>query len=322
MTLFTFPFNALGWPALALPCGGRDGFSIAPGRRPAGRRLVLAAGRRSKRRSRPERPLPKRRRYETAPPRPRPRRLRSLVGAVSRLAPSAPPRPQGCTRSSRPGRGAAPITPTRRCRRSPGTRVRRGAATSSSSRRRRVHRRHDPLTTTTYHDARRSIQLQVPWMTGIPYALWARVRAIRNGTGCRRGASRSASTRSGRTCPKRAAPTGLIHWTPVEGATGTRCSTSASRVATTLHFTTLTNVADEREWWSFHEACGDGVWRVRAFARRHGRRCRTGSPSPSTARTRRSTRRRLRQRRSGRRCCRARLPRRQTRQRRRRARIS
>ena len=32
-----------------------------------------------------------------------------------------------------------------------------------------------------------------------------------------------------------------------------------------VHFSTITNVADEREWWSFHEGMAASVkWRVRA----------------------------------------------------------
>jgi aspartyl-tRNA(Asn)/glutamyl-tRNA(Gln) amidotransferase subunit A len=48
MIRFTFPFNALGWPALALPCGpAEDGLpaSVQIAGRPGADALVLAAGR-------------------------------------------------------------------------------------------------------------------------------------------------------------------------------------------------------------------------------------------------------------------------------------
>jgi Asp-tRNA(Asn)/Glu-tRNA(Gln) amidotransferase A subunit family amidase len=48
MIRFTYPFNALGWPALALPCGdAEDGLpaSVQLVGRPGDDGLVLAAGR-------------------------------------------------------------------------------------------------------------------------------------------------------------------------------------------------------------------------------------------------------------------------------------
>jgi Asp-tRNA(Asn)/Glu-tRNA(Gln) amidotransferase A subunit family amidase len=48
MIRFTYPFNALGWPALALPCGSaEEGLpaSVQIVGRPGDDALVLAAGR-------------------------------------------------------------------------------------------------------------------------------------------------------------------------------------------------------------------------------------------------------------------------------------
>jgi hypothetical protein len=136
-----------------------------------------------------------------------------------------------------------------------------------------------------------SLQIQLPWMTGPAnsYALWARVRATvgtrdtewsrpfgfntasdgfhasTNGltdnlppTGCQISKARW----NGSPCQMRDSPTGLIRWTPIAGAT-------AYEVWYTdigIKFRTLTNVADEREFWTLHpSAAGTIRWRVRAI---------------------------------------------------------
>ena len=61
-TLFTFPFNALGWPALALPAGPAENGLPASIQVVGGRETTLwcsRQGSRSKPLSRPERSLPK-----------------------------------------------------------------------------------------------------------------------------------------------------------------------------------------------------------------------------------------------------------------------
>jgi hypothetical protein len=136
-----------------------------------------------------------------------------------------------------------------------------------------------------------SLQIQLPWMTGPAnsYALWARVRATvgshqtqwsypfgfntssdgfhasANGlpgnlppTGCQL----SRAHWNGSPCQMRDAPTGLIRWTPIAGATAYEVWFTDIGVK----FRTLTNVADEREFWTLHPQAARTIrWRVRAI---------------------------------------------------------
>ncbi len=110
-----------------------------------------------------------------------------------------------------------------------------------------------------------SIQVQVPWMTGNPYALWVRVRALSGSRTSQWSTPFGFNTRW-RTLPERRTSTdGLIHWSPVAGATGYEVLYLGVPGGYNVHFSTITNVADEREWWSFHEGMAANVkWRVRA----------------------------------------------------------
>ena len=107
-----------------------------------------------------------------------------------------------------------------------------------------------------------SIPIALPWITGNPYSLYAHVRAI-----TRKGAT-PWSTPYGFNMHWASVPTpmssypGLVRWTPVAGATQYNVwFVDAGKV-----FTTMTNVADEREYYSFHESApwtGVVHWRVR-----------------------------------------------------------
>jgi hypothetical protein len=110
-----------------------------------------------------------------------------------------------------------------------------------------------------------SIQVQVPWMTGNPYALWVRVRAL-SGTRTSQWSVPFGFNTRWRSLPeRRASSDGLIRWSPVAGATGYEVLYLGVPGGYNVHFSTITNVADEREWWSFHEASATSVkWRVRA----------------------------------------------------------
>jgi len=111
-----------------------------------------------------------------------------------------------------------------------------------------------------------SIQLQVPWMTGKPYALWARVRVVANGQTSRWGAPFGFNTAWQAIPQRQDAPDGLIRWSPVEGATGYEVWFMNVPGNYQTHFRTLTNVADEREYWTFHPAGAKTIrWRVRAI---------------------------------------------------------
>ncbi|MFL5962991.1 MAG: hypothetical protein ACJ757_08895 [Gaiellaceae bacterium] len=108
-----------------------------------------------------------------------------------------------------------------------------------------------------------SLQRQVPWMTGRPYALWVRVRAL-NGSRVSRWSTPFGFNTSWKEIPSQLpAPNGLIRWKPVDGA-------SAYEVwfpDIALRFRTLTNVADEREYWTLMSPGAARVvhWRVRAL---------------------------------------------------------
>ena len=117
-----------------------------------------------------------------------------------------------------------------------------------------------------------AIAHQLPWMTGFPYALWAHVRWV----------SKDGKRVTPWSAPlgfnmrwtdddypqQESAPEGLIRWKPIEGAT--RYEVLFPDLAGTKSFQTTTNVADEREWWTFKSALATSVWstirwRVRAI---------------------------------------------------------
>jgi hypothetical protein len=107
-----------------------------------------------------------------------------------------------------------------------------------------------------------SIPIALPWITGNPYSLYAHVRAI-----TRKGATQWSLPYgfnmrwAGVPTPLPSYP-GLVRWTPVSGAS----QYNVWFVDVGKVFTTMTNVADEREYYSFHNGTSwTGVvhWRVR-----------------------------------------------------------
>lgn len=124
--------------------------------------------------------------------------------------------------------------------------------------------------TSVYDDARlaapvASVSVQVPWLTGSPYALWAHVRARVGGRVSAWSTPFGFNTAWQQVPRPLPAPPGLVRWTPVDGATSYEVWFQDVPGQADVHFSTLTNVADEREYWTFHP--GDAAvvhWRVRA----------------------------------------------------------
>ena len=116
-----------------------------------------------------------------------------------------------------------------------------------------------------------SIPLALPWITGSPYSLYARVRAVD-----KRGTEGAWSRPYGfnmrwRDVPRPLDPQypGLVRWSPVEGATLYEVWLYGARWT----FFTTTNVADQREFYTFHRDSfwtSSVTWRVRAVRQVYG----------------------------------------------------
>ena len=107
-----------------------------------------------------------------------------------------------------------------------------------------------------------SIPIALPWITGNPYSLWAHVRAITRKGVTQWSAPYGFNMRWASVPTPMSSDPGLVRWTPVAGAT----QYNVWFVDVGKVFTTMTNVADEREYYSFHNDSswtGAVHWRVR-----------------------------------------------------------
>ncbi len=115
-----------------------------------------------------------------------------------------------------------------------------------------------------------SIPIALPWMTGKPYALYAHVRAhVRGGT--TPWSIPYGFNMRWKSLPQQILPDypGLVRWQPVDGAT----SYDVWFIEAGKTFSTVTNVADEREYYTFHQTptwSGIVSWRVRAVRKVYG----------------------------------------------------
>ncbi len=124
-----------------------------------------------------------------------------------------------------------------------------------------------------------AVPISLPWMTGTPYALWARVRAVTHKGVSRWTAAYGFNTRWTAVPQAQQSTVGLVRWAPVEGATGY----NVWFLGPNKVIATRTNVADEREHWTFHQdpaVTGVVRWRVRAVRSRVGTSA-NGIPSVS-----------------------------------------
>jgi len=112
-------------------------------------------------------------------------------------------------------------------------------------------------------------QITLPWITGSPHALYARVRAVTT------GGTTPWSANFGFDMVPPPAPTplsgypGLLRWTPVEGASGYQVWLVDALVqgAPKIEYS-ATNSLDEREFYTFHQTAnwtGQVRWRIRAL---------------------------------------------------------
>jgi hypothetical protein len=115
-----------------------------------------------------------------------------------------------------------------------------------------------------------SLSLALPWISGTPYSLYARARAVApSGKTSPWSTAFGFNMRWANMPTPLTAPQGLIRWTTVDGATGYQVwYLDPNRI-----FRTETNVADQREYYSFHQdASWTGVvhWRIRALRSLYG----------------------------------------------------
>ena len=118
---------------------------------------------------------------------------------------------------------------------------------------RHVHAEQRLLATSNVRGPAIAVPLALPWMTGRPYAAYARVRAVTN-----RGLT-SWSAPFGFNLVWRQVPTqlqgypGLTRWSTVEGATGYEVWFTKIGPGWQKHVSTRTNAVDHREAYAFHD---------------------------------------------------------------------
>jgi len=124
-----------------------------------------------------------------------------------------------------------------------------------------------------------AVPLTLPWITGAPYSLHARVRTVIGQRVGRWSAPFGFNMRWGTTPQPLAGSPGLLRWSPVEGATAYQ----VWLVDVPKIVVATTNVLDHREFYTFHQAAEwtrTVRWRIRAVRDVDGRAA-NGLPATS-----------------------------------------
>jgi len=118
-----------------------------------------------------------------------------------------------------------------------------------------------------------SVPIALPWVTGRPYSLFARVRAVTQRGTTNWSSDFGFNVRWTDVPAQLPAPNGMLRWTPVDGATSYQVwAPSIGGFASKMH-SVATNVTDMREWFTFHQGkswVGTVTWRVRAVRTSYG----------------------------------------------------
>ena len=122
-----------------------------------------------------------------------------------------------------------------------------------------------------------AVAIALPWITGNPYSLYARVRAITAGGSVGKWSKGYGFTMRWPDVPQQlSAPAGLLRWSTVDGASAYDVAFENMDVNNTRKskiVRTTTNVMDEREYYTFHQTprfTGTVLWRVRAVRQVYG----------------------------------------------------
>jgi hypothetical protein len=110
--------------------------------------------------------------------------------------------------------------------------------------------------------------LMLPWITGSPHALFARVRGITTSSTTPWSAAFGFDMEPGAAPKPLPSYPGLIRWTPIEGADGYEIWFVDINNPTPKMETVFTNVLDEREFYTFHRSSSwtsSVRWRIRAL---------------------------------------------------------